>query len=85
MVPRHARALQAYYDGDELLIHKTELSYFTKGKNTDALVLHTMGGVFCSWGHSIGGETDGEMNEQWTASSFSDVLGSHWPGSEFWD
>lgn len=41
MGPRHARALQAYYDGDELVIHKTDLFDFTKCKNTDALLLFT--------------------------------------------
>ena len=41
MVPRHARLLQAYYNGHELVIHKTELFDFTKEKNTDALLVFT--------------------------------------------
>lgn len=41
MGPRHARVLQAYYDGKEFVIHKTKLLDFTKGKNTDALLLLT--------------------------------------------
>lgn len=41
MAPQHARALQAYYDGDELIIRKTDLLDFTQGKNPDALLLLT--------------------------------------------
>lgn len=41
MGPRHARMLQAHYDGQKLTIYKTELSDFTKDKNVKALTLFT--------------------------------------------
>lgn len=41
--------LQAYYDGDELIIHKTELFDFTKEKDTAALLISADGQVHLQW------------------------------------
>ncbi|PKY01058.1 hypothetical protein P168DRAFT_284606 [Aspergillus campestris IBT 28561] len=48
MGPRHARMLQAHYDGSELIIHKTVLYDFTGDRNVKALSL------FSRWAASSG-------------------------------
>lgn len=53
--------LQAYYDGDELIIHKTELFDFTKKKDTAALL------IFTRWaGASALGDTTSEEKPEVT-------------------
>lgn len=41
MGSQQARVLQAFYDGVELVIHKTKLLDFGKGKNFETLLLLT--------------------------------------------
>ncbi|RJE24325.1 hypothetical protein PHISCL_03330 [Aspergillus sclerotialis] len=54
---RQARVLQAHYNGDELVIHKTQLFDFTKKKDNDALLLLSRWAASSAVGDTVSGNS----------------------------